>query len=199
MTLSLGLLMLGAFVLGAVPFAFLAVKVAFGQDVRRHGSGNPGATNAARMWPKRWQLPIFVMIFLLDAGKGYLASGMLPRLFESLDADAPALAGAAAVVGHIFTPFLKLKGGKGVATTIGVLLALEPIATLIAVALFFAVFLTTRIVALGSLIVAVALPAAVYFRGVAPQSTLTLTIVLGLLIIVRHKGNIERMLRGAEA
>ncbi|MDH3592228.1 MAG: glycerol-3-phosphate 1-O-acyltransferase PlsY, partial [Planctomycetota bacterium] len=170
-----------------------------GQDVRRHGSGNPGATNAARMWPKRWQLPIFVMIFLLDAGKGYLASGMLPRLFESLDADAPALAGAAAVVGHIFTPFLKLKGGKGVATTIGVLLALEPIATLIAVALFFAVFLTTRIVALGSLIVAVALPAAVYFRGVAPQSTLTLTIVLGLLIIVRHKGNIERMLRGAEA
>ncbi len=198
-TLSLILLLSGAFLVGSIPFAFLAVKWVFGQDVRAHGSGNPGATNASRFWSKRWQLPVFLTIFAFDAGKGYVAAGLLPRLLDGWAPETPAIAGAAAVLGHLFTPFLRLKGGKGVATTLGVVLALEPIATLITLAVFLLVFLTTRIVALGSLMVAIVMPAAVYFHGVAHRSVLTLTIVLGLLIIVRHRSNIERLLQGVES
>jgi glycerol-3-phosphate acyltransferase PlsY len=101
-------------------------------------------------------------------------------------------------LGHSFTPYLRFRGGKGVATTAGVLLALEPVATAIALAAFFLVFGITRIVAAGSLAFAAVLPLAVFVRGDAPLAVGLLTIVLALLIIGRHQSNIRRMLAGEE-
>ena len=193
------LLLAAAFVLGAVPFAYLLVRLLTGLDVRAHGSGNSGATNASRLFPKRWRLAGFLLIFALDAGKGYAACALLPELFGgAVAAWAPAACGLAAVLGHSFSPFLKFRGGKGVATTLGVLIALEPIATLIALAVFGVIWGATRIVSLGSIAVAVALPVAVYWRGEAPPAVGLLAILLGSLIIVRHRSNIGRLFRGTE-
>ncbi len=189
-------LIAAAFLAGGIPFAFLAAKLLRGEDVRQFGSGNPGATNASRMWPKRWQLPVFLALFLLDAGKGLFAAWCLPHLF-GLGGVAPAAAAAAAVAGHTWTPFLRFRGGKGVATTLGALLALDPVSTLIAVGVFFAIFLRTRIVALGSLGVAVTLPIAVVIRGQRP-SIVAIAVALGILIIVRHRSNIRRLRKGIE-
>lgn len=192
-------LLAAAYLIGAIPFAYLSVRAVFHVDVRRHGSGNPGATNAARMWKGRTrQFLAFLVIFVLDAGKGFVACALLPRLFTGLAPWAPAAAAVAAVVGHSFTPFLGLRGGKGVATTVGAFLALEFWATLAAVAVFAVVFLATRIVAAGSLALAVALPIAVVVRGQAHASVTTLAVALGLLVIVRHRSNIQRMLGGVK-
>ena len=200
--LELGYLIVGAFLLGSIPFAYLLVRMLFRVDVRAHGSGNPGATNASRVFPKRWRLGGFLLIFALDAGKGYAACALLPAWFERThgsQADwVPAACGLAAVLGHSFSPFLKFRGGKGVATTLGVLIALEPIATLLALAVFGVIWAATRIVSLGSIAMAVVLPVAIYWRGEAPPAVGLMAILLGVLIIVRHRSNIGRLIRGTE-
>jgi glycerol-3-phosphate acyltransferase PlsY len=183
-----------AFLLGSIPFAYVAVRIAFRDDVRAYASGNPGATNAARHWSPRWRPVAFLGIFVLDGGKGYAAAALLPAWLGVASAWAPVAAGLAAVLGHVFTPFLLLRGGKGVATTIGVLFALEPVAATIALAAFAAVLLLTRVVAAGSLALAVTLPAAVLVHGVAPPPVAALAGALAVLIVVRHRANIGRML-----
>lgn len=191
------MLLVAAFLAGGIPFAYLAVRLVYQTDVREHGSGNAGATNAARMFPKRWQLIAFLVIFLLDAGKGYAAAGLLPRLWD-LPEYAPALAAAFAVFGHTFSPVLHFRGGKGMATTLGALLALEPLATGVGILAFFLIYLPTRIVAAGSITAAVVLPLAVFVHGTAPPAVRLLAILLSALIIVRHRSNISKMLRGKE-
>ncbi len=183
-----------AYLLGGVPFAYLAVRLVLREDVRRHGSGNVGATNAARLFQPRWRLVAFFGLFALDAGKGATAVLLLPRLLGAAE-PGPVLAGLFAVVGHMFPPYLRFRGGKGVATTMGALAALEPVATLIALAVFAAVYGITRVVGAGSLALAVALPVAVYVRGAAPPGVGPLTILLSLLIIVRHRTNLAALLR----
>jgi len=191
------ILVAGAYLIGAIPFAFLVVKATLGKDVREHGSGNVGATNAARMYPGRMRLVMFLVIFLLDAGKGFAAVALVPPLAGLAHAPWPAAAALCAVLGHCFTPFLGTLGGKGVATTIGALLALDPVATLIALGAFAAVWGVTRIVSTGSLALAVALPVATWVRG-ADRSVVLLTSLLALVIVLRHTSNIKRLLRGVE-
>jgi len=188
-------LLAAAFFLGGVPFAYLLVRVALRTDVRAHGSGNAGATNASRLFPARWQPFVFLLIFALDAGKGYLAASVLPGLFD-LPEYAPALAGLAAALGHAYSPFLRWRGGKSVAVSVGILFALEPLATAIAAGSFFVTYGFTRVVALGSLVLAVVLPLAVFLHGEAPPAVLALAAALGLLIFVRHRTNIARMVAG---
>ncbi|MHC4549735.1 MAG: glycerol-3-phosphate acyltransferase [Planctomycetota bacterium] len=175
-----------AFLLGSIPFGYLVVRWVHGVDLRAHGSGNPGATNAARLWSRRWRPLAFLGIFLLDAGKGYVAAGVLPAAW-------PALAGLAAVLGHDFSPWLGLRGGKGVATTLGVFCALEPLATAVALAVFAVIWGRTRIVAAGSLGLAVALPVTVFAHGSAPRPVGLVAVALGALIVWRHRGNIGRL------
>ncbi len=188
------LLCVSSYLVGGVPFAYLAVRLLRGTDIRRHGSGNVGATNAARLFHERWRLVAFLCLFALDAGKGATAVLLLPRLIGAAE-QGPVLAGLFAVVGHMFPPYLRFRGGKGVATTLGALAALEPVATLIALGAFAAVYGTTRVVGAGSLALAVALPVAVFARGVAPPGVGPLTLVLSGLIVVRHRSNIARMVR----
>lgn len=182
-----------AYLVGGIPFAWIVVRFTRGIDIRETGSGNIGATNAARVFPPRWRVPAFVFMFLLDACKGYVATAWLPAWFRA-GGIAPTLGGAAAVVGHTFSPFLGFRGGKGVATTVGVLFGLEPLATAIALGCFFAVYGLTRVVGAGSIAFAFALPAAVFLLGRAPLEVRLLSVALGLLILLRHRSNIQRLL-----
>ena len=187
-----------SFLIGGVPFAWLIVRVLLKTDVRKHGSGNVGATNAARCFPRRYRLVAFVGIFLLDAAKGYVAAAVLPQAMGYPHEPWPAAAGLAAILGHVFTPFLRTLGGKGVATTIGVFFALDPLAIAIGLGAFFVVYAITRIVALGSIALAIALPIATWLHGEAGPSVLGLTIAVALLVVLRHTSNIRRIVGGSE-
>lgn len=188
--------LLVAFLLGSIPFAFLAGKVK-GVDLRRHGSGNVGATNALRVLGT----PTGVAVLLLDAGKGALAVLIAAAVAHRGVCPAslfPMVGGFAAVLGHVFSPFMAFKGGKGVATAAGVFLALSPVALAIAFAVFAAVVATTRYVSAGSIMAALALPFLVWWRqGVHPN--LGLATLLALLVVIRHRSNVDRILQGTES
>ena len=186
-----------AFVLGAVPFGLIAGKLR-GIDLRKEGSGNIGATNALRL------LGIVpgILVLLLDALKGLLP--VIAARWLGLSSWWVVAAGLCAALGHIFSPFLGFKGGKGVATSLGVLLGLSPLVAGCAAAAFFAVVFLTRYVSLGSIIGAAtqagmfALLPASYLPG-DPTPYRLFGIIVGVLVIVRHQSNIKRLLNGAES
>ncbi|HEX6813961.1 MAG TPA: glycerol-3-phosphate acyltransferase [Planctomycetota bacterium] len=188
-----------AFLLGAIPFALIVVRLCKGVDVRSIGSGNVGATNASRAFAsKGGALAAFLGIYLLDAGKGFLAASLCPRLVSDAEPTlAPVLCGGAAVCGHVFTPFLRFRGGKGVATATGVLLALDAAATGLAVLVFFVVRWLTGHVFFGSLALGLALATAAILLhpGTAFGERLPLTVlclVLAVLMFWTHRGNLKR-------
>ncbi len=188
-------LLVASYLLGGIPFGYLYARFVKGVDIRTVGSGNVGATNVARLYSARWRIPVFLIVFTLDAGKGYAAVMWLVPLIQPAGAVyVPVLAGLAAVLGHSFTPYLGFSGGKAVATTFGVFIALEPVATLVALGVFFVVYAITRAVGAGSVAFAVALPVAVFVHGEAHQSVSYLAVVLGILFVVRHRDNIRRMM-----
>lgn len=188
-----------AFVLGAVPFAWLVVRLCKGVDVRTVGSGNVGATNASRAFPTRsGRLAAFLAIYVLDAGKGFLPACWGPGFALANDAQTVGvLAGGAAVLGHVFTPFLGFRGGKGVATATGALLALDWLVTAIALAVFFLVRLATGHVFFGSLALGVALPVAACclhpesaFAARLPFTVLCLA--LAAFLFWTHRSNLQK-------
>ncbi len=196
-----------SFLCGSIPFGLLIAKCK-GIDIRTHGSGNIGATNVGRVLGK----PLGYLCFLLDASKGaipVLWVGWSHQLLGVAAVDVPPgvqLAWFAtpicAVLGHMFTPFAGFKGGKGVATAFGGLLALWPLATipvLVAGVVFAVVAKATRYVSLGSIVASVALPVAVFAWGGAPALPMTaLSALLGAAVIWKHRTNIARLLAGTE-
>ncbi|RMF78209.1 MAG: glycerol-3-phosphate 1-O-acyltransferase [Planctomycetota bacterium] len=202
------LLLLGSYLLGAIPFGLL-IGLARGVDIRQHGSRNIGATNAGRVLGRKWG---FVCL-ALDILKGLLPTLLAGRMLVSTQPTAVDLlmwiaVGAAAVAGHTFPVYLGFRGGKGVATTIGMALGVWPYFTFgIAVGLFaYAVVrYGTGFVSAGSITLAIVFPAAVagyvVWEGIALSVSWPLiaaSAALGVLIIVRHRSNIARLLRGAE-
>jgi acyl phosphate:glycerol-3-phosphate acyltransferase len=189
-----------AYLLGSIPFGFLLVRLVRRQDIRSQGSGNIGATNVLRSGGKI----LGVLTFLLDAGKGYAAVAIAQFLASgrsnAASQDAAILAGLAVILGHVFPVWLGFKGGKGVATALGVFLALSPWAALAALAIFVVVVSLSRYVSLGSILAAIALPFLTLF--LLPQRHTNLFRVLvfccSALVIAKHKGNIVRLLHGAE-
>ena len=193
-----GVVCLCAFFVGAVPFALLVVRLLKGVDVRTVGSGNVGATNASRAFAsKGGRIGAFLLIYLLDAAKGFLPALLAPRC---VDADAQlvaVLAGAAAVLGHVFTPFLGFRGGKGVATATGVLFALDWQATVVALLVFFVVRWCTGQVFFGSLALGLALAGAAIglhfdtaFAARLPVTVLCLC--LAFLLFWTHRSNLKK-------
>jgi glycerol-3-phosphate acyltransferase PlsY len=201
-----------AYLLGSIPTGFLVAK-AKGIDIRAVGSGNIGATNAMRVLGK----PAGIFVLIVDAAKGYVACVFLPPLiwnwlephFSSLFVyfqNAPVdfqikfkiIAGIFAVLGHNYTCWLKFKGGKGIATTAGVYLALAPEALGIAFAVFILTILVTRYVSVGSIFAAIALPIAVWFTN-DDLFLRIVTIALGVLAIYKHKSNLQRLMAGTES
>jgi len=185
--------------LGSIPTGYLVAK-ARGIDIRTVGSKNMGATNVFRTLGKG--PGIFVL--LIDALKGYAASAWLAdallKILNAPNSDPQTnhlIAGIAAVLGHNYTCWLQFKGGKGIATTAGVFLALAPAAVGIAIVVWVVAFVTTRYVSIASILAAVALPTAVWFT----QENLALriiAIILGVLAIYKHRANIQRLRNGTE-
>lgn len=194
------LLMIIAYFLGSIPNALWIGKVFKGIDVREHGSKNTGSTNAARVLGAK--LGIFTLI--LDISKGAIPTIIAiitnSNLFENIlhiEKIDSILVGIVAILGHSFSLFLKFKGGKAVATTVGVFSVLVPISLLFSAIVFFTVFFITKYVSLSSIISAIALPIFIYV--IYKDVTLTIFgIIIAILIVIRHKSNIERLLKGTE-
>ena len=195
------ILPVAAYLYGSVPFGFLAGKLLKGVDIRQAGSGNIGATNAARVLGFKF----FPFVFLLDVSKGFLPV-MAARLLVPQGAYDPRLltvgAGLAAMLGHVFPVYLRFKGGKAVATSTGVFLALAPWAVLIAACAWALVFALWRYVSLASMAAAVALPVSVWLLRPDPLGAarylVALSTLCGLFVIFLHHGNIRRLLAGTE-
>ena len=189
-----------AYLLGSIPTGFLMAR-ARGIDIRTVGSGNIGATNAMRVLGK----PAGITVLLVDALKGYAACTWLVSLalkcfsLAPNQADAlPVIAGICAVLGHNYTCWLKFKGGKGIATTAGVFLALAPWALLVAFVVFILALLATRYVSVGSITAAVALPVTVWIMTPHNLFLAIVTTALGVMAVVKHRGNIKRLMAGTE-
>jgi acyl phosphate:glycerol-3-phosphate acyltransferase len=186
-----------AYLLGSIPTGFLVAK-ARGVDIRTVGSGNIGATNAFRVLGKGFG----IFVLLMDALKGWVAvevgAHVMAKLLPGPDPEYLAItAGIAAILGHNFTCWLHFKGGKGIATSAGVLIALVPLALVIILSIFIIFFVTTRYVSVGSIAAAFALPFATWFT----QHDIGLTVVMtaiGALAILKHRKNIQRLLNGTE-
>jgi len=194
--MNLGLLAL-AYLLGSIPFGVILTSIFGGADIRKSGSGNIGATNVARVVGPAAGL----LTLLLDAAKGALAVWLAGRLADHR-ATPMMLAGVAALVGHCFPVWLNFKGGKGVATALGVFAMLAPLAALAAAVLFLVVVLLWRYVSLGSISAAAAMPLLIYFLwapGHAPPLVVTFgTLFAAALIIVKHDANLQRLVDGTE-
>ena len=185
-----------AFLLGSFPTGYLVAR-AKGIDIRQHGSGNIGATNVFRTLGK----PLGVFVFVIDALKGFAAVWLTLR-FGASSAWPGILAAVAVIAGHNYTPWLGFKGGKGIATSAGVLIALMPWAVLIIAVVWFIVFPITRYVSLASICAAAALPLAVgalWFAGCGGNAPLLgFSLVISALAIWRHRPNIGRLRNGTE-
>jgi acyl phosphate:glycerol-3-phosphate acyltransferase len=196
------LVMIAAYLIGSIPFGYLLVRLKEGSDIRDTGSGGTGATNVTRRAGK----VAGVVTLLLDAAKGslviYLARWFLTTGFEIN--WWVATAAILAIVGHMFPLWLGFRGGKGVATGVGVFLALEPLAIAGAVVLFVVIVLATRYVSLGSIIAVAAFPLCAWLLSVFVKPVpdlkqiLTTAVIGGALIVFMHRENINRLARGTE-
>lgn len=177
--------------LGSVPTGFVWGKLR-GLDIRKVGSGNIGATNVMRALGTGPGITVLI----IDALKGFLPVFFAPRVFPELDRAALQIVCCLAVIaGHNWTCWLKFKGGKGVATTAGAMLAMLPVPLLVALAVFGVVFGISRYVSLGSICAAAALPVATWF---VRNDLFWFTAIVGALAIYKHKSNIQRLLAGTE-
>ena len=196
-SLNLAWLLLAAYILGSIPFGVIFARILGRADVRKSGSGNIGATNVARVAG-----PLAgILTLIFDIGKGAAAVLLTARLAHE-SAAWMMLAGLAALVGHCFPVWLKFKGGKGVATALGIFLGLCPAAALAALLLFIFVVAIWRYVSLGSITAAAAIPLLMYFLW-APRHAPPLIITFGslaaaVLVVYKHDGNIQRLVQGEE-
>ena len=191
-----------AYLIGSIPFGYLIVRLAAGADVRQTGSGGTGATNVTRRAGK----VAGVITLILDALKGVLAIVVARVLGDGAEMNwIMAAAAIAVLLGHIFPVWLGFRGGKGVATGVGVFLALAPIAVLCAAAIFIAVVWLTKFVSLGSILAAATIPLFVWLQSVFVEPVadlrpiLTAAVAGALLIVFAHRGNIARLWNGTES
>ncbi len=195
------LLIIIAYLLGSIPSSVWIGRRFYGVDVREHGSGNAGFSNTMRVLGWRAGLPVF----LIDMLKGYLAVTLV-RLFNIYipgTADFVSyqlILGGAAVIGHIFPVYVGFKGGKGVATLLGILLAVQPQPTLICLGIFVVVFLTTRYVSLSSMIAGISFPVLIIFVFKCTISSLVIfSMIISILLLLTHQKNIERLINREES
>lgn len=194
------LICLVAYGLGSIPTSVLAGKLFHNIDIREHGSGNAGATNTIRVLGWSTGIPVL----LIDIGKGWLAAS-LPAMMKLAPQGSAVLinmqiiTGVIAIVGHVFPVFAGFRGGKGVASTFGILLALNPLVTLLCMAVFLAVLLITGYVSISSISGGIAFPliSLVFFESPSMMFTI-FSILIAITLIITHKKNIGRLIRGEE-
>lgn len=190
----------GSYLVGGIPFSYIAGRALQGIDLREHGSGNLGASNTYRMLGGK----VAIVVLLLDVAKGFVPVAVAGGLDAALAPHWLMLAAMfGAILGHLFSPYLRFSGGKGIATSAGAFLALAPWAFLGAFVVFALVFALRRIVSLASLTAAVSLPAFVYVTARAGLTTrhwslLAVSALIMLIVILKHRSNIHRLLAGTE-
>jgi glycerol-3-phosphate acyltransferase PlsY len=199
-----------AYLIGSLPFSYLIVKSATGEDLRAHFSGNAGATNAGRVlkkfMPEEQKTKASLLhkiIFILDVLKG-VAAVQLMIYFAGPSEPWPIVAGICAVLGHTLPVFLGFRGGKGVATCLGLIMGLLPMVALITFALWALITFVSRYVSLGSVLAALLLHAVIYFiKGPdyiqSNPLTMGLLGLLSLMLVITHRQNIKRLLKGEES
>ena len=193
MSILFYILLFIAYLLGSIPFGLLISKIC-GIDIRFHGSKNIGATNVFRILGKKLGL----LTFFLDALKGFIPTFLFPIFIGTNNLDISALFGVIAIIGHSFPIFLKFKGGKGVATSTGMLIGVVPLIFFIGLLVWIILFLIFRYVSLASIIGTLTITFCSWFNN---QSSLYLNILISLisiLIIVLHRENIKRLINGTE-
>lgn len=210
--LNLLVIVILSYLVGSIPTSILISKSVKGIDIRQHGSGNAGGTNVFRVLGWKYG----VLTILLDAVKGAVAVILIARLYFG-DFPFPnatpfddftlvqIIAGISAVIGHIWTVFADFKGGKGIATSLGFLIAIITIDMLLAIAVFFVVLTISRYVSLGSLAAAISVPLILFIREnifhveiQGYHTILPFAILMALLVIYTHRTNVERLLKGNE-
>lgn len=196
------LALLAAYLIGSVPTAVWLGRLFYGIDVREHGSGNAGATNTFRVLGKKAGIPVL----LIDILKGFgsvslvgLAGDYKPMTNDFVEMQIAL--GVAAVLGHIFPVYAGFRGGKGIATLFGVIMAIHPLACLSAAGVFLVVFLTTNYVSLGSITAGISFPFIItfFFSDSALPAMVLFAAMVAVLILITHQKNIERLLRRQES
>ena len=192
---------LAGYLLGSVPFGLLVSRMK-GMDIRQHGSGNIGATNVWRVCGWRYGLPVFVLDVLKGVASVLFARWIAPR-FDGDPAWAGIVAATACILGHSFPIWLRFKGGKGVATSLGVLFGLMPMVSLGVLLLWAVIFKASGYVSLASIVAAVALPllagGAQYAGWGYGWPCVGFAVIAALLVIMRHRSNIQRLRAGTES
>ncbi len=182
-----------AYFLGSIPWGYLLVKIFVKKDVREIGSGNIGATNVTRTGNKF----LGILTLILDALKGFFAVH-IAFILSNGDYRITILGGIFAILGHCYTIFLKFKGGKGVATSAGVFLAIKPICVLFSFFLFIVVVAIKRYVSLGSILGALSFPLFLFLMGEKDIFLILGSLIVAIIIVIRHRENIQRLLKGKE-
>ncbi|MCF8364283.1 MAG: glycerol-3-phosphate 1-O-acyltransferase PlsY [Bacteroidales bacterium] len=190
-----------AYLLGSIPSAVWVGKTFYGIDVRTQGSGNAGATNTIRVLGARAGIPVLLMDVLKGWAAVYLCKYFVPEFFTMPQTDTYKITVAAAVVlGHVFPLFAGFKGGKGIATLLGVGIALFPIAVLVIIGIFVVILILTKYVSLSSITAAISFPFMVIFLfnpGSLPL--IILSVFVGIFVPITHRKNINRLLNGTES
>ncbi len=193
MTTQLILSTVFAYLIGGLPFGYLFVRFSLGKDVRTMGSGNIGATNVHRTAGRK----AGIIVLLLDIVKGSVAIWLAAVLTHG-NALALALAAAAVMIGHCYPVFLRFKGGKAVACFIGAFLYLAPVSLLITVAIFVVVVALSKYISLGSIVAVILFPLVLWLVQRPSEALLAAAIFSAVLIVYRHRANIERLIQGKE-
>jgi glycerol-3-phosphate acyltransferase PlsY len=196
----LSILVILAYLLGSIPTSVWVGKYFYNIDVREHGSGNAGATNTMRVLG--WKAGVPVLLF--DALKGWMAVMLI--LFTNIDSSTPTyinikiLLGIVAVIGHIFPIYVGFRGGKGVATLLGMVIAITPIPAIIAFGIFSVVLLLTKYVSAGSITAGISYPIMIFTAFNYNSMVLNiLSILIAVLLVITHRKNIERLIKGEES
>ncbi|MCG7420011.1 glycerol-3-phosphate 1-O-acyltransferase PlsY [Macrococcus epidermidis] len=186
----IAMMLIAAYLIGSIPTGLIIGKLFYNIDIRQHGSGNLGATNTFRILGKK--AGIFVTIF--DVLKGTIPA-LFPVIFNQN--VHPIIIGVAAVIGHVYPIYLKFKGGKAVATSAGVILGTNPVLFLIIAVIFFSLLFTTKMVSLTSMLTSIAnFIGSLFFDD---KILMVVSFIIMIVIIVRHKSNIERIMNGSES
>ena len=200
MTLLFTIFLILAYVIGSIPTAVWVGKAFYNKDVRDFGSGNAGTTNTFRVLGKKAAIPVLIIDVLKGWISVYILSHSLGIDTFSNDFIYNQLGlGAAVVVGHIYPVFANFRGGKGVATTLGVVIAIDPISASSCLGIFIIVLIISRTVSISSMIAALSFPVFVIFVYKTPyQSLMIFSVIMSLLIILTHTKNIKRLINGEE-
>ena len=184
-----------AYLAGAFPTGVLVGRLVYNYDIRKFGSGNPGAVNIWRAFGLKWAL----VVILIDLGKGYFAAGPLSYWCGADRGPTfAAFLGLMAVAGHIWSPFLRFRGGKGVSTAFGAVLAVYPTVALFCFVVWLLAVLVTRYASVGTLSAVACYPGALYWSADPSPGEIAAGIILPLLLIYTHRGNLRRLRCGEE-